>query len=124
MNTATGTINENLSDDERADRWRGMKLVAGRPSRPSSKPFRIGMSQNLADSFQDSENTSARAKDAKRPSGSNDLEKENVSANVGRTDARSIPVAITLTAVALTGVLIGFLLTRGRTPTNSCEKVI
>ena len=111
MNTATGTIQDKLSDDDATDRRRGMKLV---PCNRGSKPFRIAMSQDLANSFLDSENTSVSPKPIPAGVGreNGELIKENASPGEGIANISSVTIAVTLAAAAVTGVAVGYLLRR------------
>lgn len=111
MNTATGTRKDKLSDDERANRRRGMKLV----SRNSGSPLRIALCQDLVDSFRDSDNETIILKPSFRPVGDEVNKKIDENAFPGdAAEGGSIRIAFTLTAVLLTGVMVGLLLGRDR----------
>ena len=112
MNTATGTKQEKLSDEDLASRRRGMKLVK---CGPRSEPFRISMSQDLTNSLRKSENPSASreagAWAVNFKSGGPDQDTSSPRQGYG---ARSAQIAITLIAVTLAGVMVGILLRGGR----------
>lgn len=113
VNTATGTIKDKRSDDERSDRRRGMKLV---PRGERVDRIRIAMCPDLVNSFQGSGSRSTSRKPALEAK-DDEISRsniENASPEKRTTIPGSVPVAITLTAVALTGLMVGYLLRRGR----------
>lgn len=112
MNSATGTKPENLSEQDRTSRRRGMKLVSDTQSR---KAFRIGISDDLSETIRSAEthqmspkkSSGPKLDDKKRPEDDRmAIDEANGSGAVG--------IVTTIAAAALTGMLFGYLLRRRR----------
>ncbi len=115
MNSATGTKSENLSEQDRNSRRRGMKLISDTQSR---KAFRIGISDDLSEMLRSGENHQMATKKSSGPKVDDKKRPEDDPMGIDEANGSGfvgfVGIVTTMAAAALTGRLLGYLLRRRR----------